>query len=86
MLLPDTDEAGAEVIAARILQAVRGLKIRYEGSVNGLVTISAGVASLVSDEFNDRHQSLIESADRALYYFRHGGQPGCVPRYARSAD
>ena len=25
MLLPDTDEAGAEVIAARILQAVRGL-------------------------------------------------------------
>jgi len=52
VLLPDTDEAGAEVIAARILQAVCGLKIRHGGNVNYLVTISAGVASLVSDEFN----------------------------------
>ena len=66
MLPPNTNEAGSEVIAARILQAVHGLKIRHEGNVNGLVTISAGVASLVSAEFNGRHQSLIESADRAL--------------------
>ena len=86
MLLPDTDEAGAEVIAARILQAVRGLKIRHEGNVNGLVTISAGVASLVSDEFNGRHQSLIESADRALYYAKDSGRNTVIRASAMAAN
>ena len=86
VLLPDTDEAGAEVIAANILQAVCGLKIRHDGNVNGLVTISAGIASLVPAKFNDRHQSLIESADRALYYAKDSGRNTLIRASAMAAS
>lgn len=73
VLLPDTDEAGAELTARRILQAVRGLKIRHEGSVHRVVTISAGVASLVSAKLG-RPEILIENADRALYCAKDKGR------------
>jgi diguanylate cyclase (GGDEF)-like protein len=67
VLLPDTDEAGAEMMAQRILRAICDLKIRHEANLNGLVTISAGVACLVAAELNGKSELLIQNADRALY-------------------
>ncbi len=74
VLLPDTDEAGAELTAQRVLQAVRGLKIRHEGGPNGVVTISAGIASLVPAELDSPAEILIENADRALYRAKDSGR------------
>jgi len=82
VLLPDTDEAGAEVIAMRILEAVRGLKIRHEGNANGLVTISAGVASLVSAEFDGKPETLVQNADQALYCAKDSGRNTVIPASA----
>jgi diguanylate cyclase (GGDEF)-like protein len=82
VLLPDTDEAGAEVIAMRILEGVRGLKIRHEGNANGLVTISAGVASLVSAEFDGKPETLVQNADRALYCAKDSGRNAVIPASA----
>jgi diguanylate cyclase (GGDEF)-like protein/PAS domain S-box-containing protein len=74
VLLPDTDEAAAEVIAERILQAVWSLKIRHEGNLEGVVTISAGVASVDWVEANGVLETLIHNADRALYRAKNGGR------------
>lgn len=41
ILLPDTNEAGAALIADRIHQAILGLGIRHEANANEFVTINA---------------------------------------------
>jgi diguanylate cyclase (GGDEF)-like protein/PAS domain S-box-containing protein len=72
VLLPDTDEAGAAVIAERIRQAIVGLGMRHAGNPNEIVTVSAGAASFTcSDIEADR---LIEAADQALYSAKHSGR------------
>jgi diguanylate cyclase (GGDEF)-like protein/PAS domain S-box-containing protein len=78
VLLPDTDEAGAEQMAARILEAVRNLKIRHDGNVSGMVTISAGVASLVPAQSEGRPEILIQTADRALYCAKDSGRNAVI--------
>ena len=86
VLLPDTDEAGAELIAARILEAICGLKIRHDGNVNGLVTVSAGVACLVPGESNGGPETLIQTADRALYWAKDGGRNAVIRASAMESD
>ena len=78
VLLPDTDEAAAEVVAERILQAVWDLKIRHEGNLEGVVTISAGVASVDLAEANGVLETLIHNADRALYRAKNGGRNAVI--------
>jgi diguanylate cyclase (GGDEF)-like protein/PAS domain S-box-containing protein len=86
VLLPDTDEAGAEVIAARILEAVCALKIRHDGNINGLVSISAGVACLVPAEAVGTPETLIQTADRALYCAKDGGRNAVVRASAMESN
>jgi diguanylate cyclase (GGDEF)-like protein/PAS domain S-box-containing protein len=86
VVLPDTDEAGAEVIAERIRQAVYGLKIHHEADANGVVTISAGVACTVSAGLNSRPETLMQDADRALYGAKASGRNAVIRASAMMAD
>jgi diguanylate cyclase (GGDEF)-like protein/PAS domain S-box-containing protein len=84
VLLPDTDEAGAAIIAERIRQAIVGLGIRHTANPNAIVTISAGVASLSCAEIEaDR---LIEAADHALYRAKDLGRNAVVRGSAVEGD
>ncbi len=66
VLMPNTDEAGAQLIAERIRAAIEAADMRHTGSPSGRVTASLGVAaSLVFD--GDDAASLLQAADRALY-------------------
>jgi diguanylate cyclase (GGDEF)-like protein len=67
VLLPETDIAGAAQIAEDMLASVRSLAIRHETGPQGIVTLSAGVASWYSGRQIATSAALVEMADTALY-------------------
>lgn len=75
ILLPNTDAAGAVKVAEKIRQAICELRIEHAGNPGGIVTLSAGVESLVPvEDAGDEPVRLIEAADRALYAAKTGGR------------
>ncbi|MEC9405699.1 MAG: diguanylate cyclase [Pseudomonadota bacterium] len=83
VLLPRTALSGAEQFAQTIVEAVRRLGIIHGGGVNGLVTISAGVAVL-RPQAGGCPADLVAQADRALYQAKADGRDRWV--CARSAQ
>lgn len=74
IVLPDTDEAGAFVLAERLRLAVRARNIPNTQSAFGLVTISSGVATLVHGGSADLPSELVMRADTALYKSKQLGR------------
>jgi diguanylate cyclase (GGDEF)-like protein len=73
VILPQTDRAGAELLAERMRAAVAGIEIdRLDGGGRLRVTASFGVASLPANA-SDK-DSLIAEADAALYRAKRGGK------------
>ena len=71
--LPNTDEAGAVLVAEGILKAVMDLNIPHEKNGGGIVTISIGVVSqecLEGQTWND----FVKMADEALYESKENGR------------
>lgn len=74
VILPNTDLAGATLVAEHICSAIQALEIPHESSsVGDHVSMSLGVASQVPDE-NVAPSLLIEAADRALYVAKEQGR------------
>ncbi|MDY0267481.1 diguanylate cyclase domain-containing protein [Trichloromonas sp.] len=72
VVLPGTDLAGARLMAERLLEAVRRLRIAHEASeVSPFVTLSAGIAT--SREADDPAE-LFNAADRHLYQAKEQGR------------
>ena len=74
VLLPGLTEAEACEMAARIADDIRRLNIRHEGSIHGVVTISAGVEAFAPVHDCDLASDLVQHADRALYAAKHAGR------------
>ncbi|PZX48564.1 sensor domain-containing diguanylate cyclase [Cereibacter changlensis] len=73
ILLPETDLAGARVIAEEVRASVEGLCIDHPDSVGGTVTVSIGIAAADPDSIM-MPEDLLEEADRALYTAKHEGR------------
>lgn len=74
VLLPDTDQQGAEFIASRMHDAVNELKIKHSGSkVDSRLTFSMGGACLIPGK-EDTSERLIALADKALYQAKEEGR------------
>ncbi len=73
-LLPDTDAAGACVVAERLRLKVEELQLPHEASgCSPVVTISAGVATNVPSADRDPVE-LVAAADAALFRAKDGGR------------
>lgn len=89
VLLPETDVAGAMLVAEKIRKAIQKLALKHPGNATGLVTVSAGVNAFAPVRHDDRAIELVESADQALYMAKAGGRNRVCsqggPRLARLA-
>jgi len=76
VLLVGASESAALQIAERLRSGIAQLKIPYDGTESTTVTVSCGVAAMVPSA-RATPDTLIESADRALYVAKNAGRD-CV--------
>jgi adenylate cyclase len=74
ILLPETDEDGAIAVAEKIRTMVAQLELPHAKSeVGDYVTLSLGVATVIP-EHNSVPETLVNTADLALYQAKHEGR------------
>jgi diguanylate cyclase (GGDEF)-like protein/PAS domain S-box-containing protein len=73
VLMPATDLAGAEFIAANILEAIRALHMPHAQNPHRIVTVSIGIACWPAGQ-DFKPDRLIEQADQALYVAKNQGR------------
>ena len=84
VVLPGTDEEGVCIIADKMLDAIRKLKMPHEDSYFGIVTISLGVVTGASAASKNDPYEFINMADEALYMSKNSGRNKCT--YLALAD
>jgi len=72
LVLPEASMEGAARRAEQIRQAVKGLRIPFNGRVLGPITVSIGVAAF-PDHGPDGH-AVLQAADAALYHAKRTGR------------
>jgi len=72
LLLPDTDSAGAMLVAETIRTRVEDLRIK-KNALNPWITISAGVVTVVPSS-TELPTKLVMMADQALCKAKHAGR------------
>jgi len=74
VILPNADEAGAGMIAGRLLKSIESLGIPHKNSdIADYVTISIG-ATTIKVKHNDQYMDYVERADKALYMSKETGR------------
>lgn len=73
VIAPETDKAGALLMAERIRKAMENHQFPHkETQPDGKLTVSIGVASLPDDSC--QVEELIKMADKALYMAKNSGR------------
>ncbi len=79
-VLPETDLAGAEVIAERLRQALEAMRITWQGKVLAITASLGVVAALPSRDPDARDAELmVARADQALYRAKAAGRNRVEP-------
>lgn len=70
VILPGTDQDGAQVVARRMNRAVYDAQLEHDNGIDSRVTVSIGVATRSPEHV----QGVVMHADRALYSAKHAGR------------
>jgi diguanylate cyclase (GGDEF)-like protein len=73
LVLPACDAAGARLVAERIRERVRALRLRQDDGRSVGVTVTIGVAAF-ADARDGTPADLLRAADAALYEGKHRGR------------
>lgn len=73
LLLPDTQESGARLLAQRIVDELSAAAVPHEKSPYGAVTLSVGIAEHRQAKAGNWH-ALVNAADQALYRAKEAGR------------
>jgi diguanylate cyclase (GGDEF)-like protein len=73
VILGETDDTGAHVVAERVRTAVRALRIPHVAGVDGTLSVSVGVATAHVPLW-ESSDDLLARADAALYRAKEGGR------------
>jgi two-component system chemotaxis family response regulator WspR len=73
IVLPDTDQAGALLIASACCRHIEQLAIDNPRSPDGVITMSIGLATILPSKA-DSAQALVARADKALYQAKNDGR------------
>ncbi len=77
VILPDADVIGAELVANRMRESVKGLQIPHSSSsTGGYLTISLGISTIIP-EHGQSATVLLDAADKALYRAKAEGRDCC---------
>jgi diguanylate cyclase (GGDEF)-like protein len=79
-LLPDTDGAGACIVAEQILEAIRDLHVEHSNHPLGIVTASVGVTLTTPATDGTTPEGIIKAADAMLYVAKHSGRNRLIYR------
>jgi two-component system chemotaxis family response regulator WspR len=85
VLLPGTDTEGARHVAEQIGLALNARNLPHEMSPKGIVTVSAGVASIMVDAGTPASR-LVQAADLALYEAKRRGRDQVAVYQSGSAE
>lgn len=87
VLLPDTNELGAALIAERMRASVQAMELRHVASAHHVLTISVGIASTAIYRFPN-YRAFVNAADTALYEAKDAGRNRilCYPVPARAEE
>jgi diguanylate cyclase (GGDEF)-like protein len=74
--MPNTDEAGALLVAERLRRLVEAVGIQHAGNKagSGIVTVSVGVATVRPYGGKTTPKALLETADAELYRAKECGR------------
>lgn len=72
LILPETSVKGAEILAGKLLEALKETDLDFLGEVNRTLSISIGIAGLETKD--DTLDTLVKRADGAMYMSKQSGK------------
>lgn len=81
VLLPDTSEKGAMLVGEKVCEIIENMSFRVAGFDAIKCSVSVGAASINSEALH--FESLIKSADQALYESKRSGRNRCTVASAK---